>query len=237
MMRCALIVLAAVLAASSDCPPVTPKQDFNITEFVRATWYVQEQQANAYQQESDLYCVAATYNEEGKKVPFFKRPAITVYNYANKDKVNGALSNPKKRVLCGRQPDKDEPAKLSVAPCFLPNIFAGPYWVLGAGPSNDNYEWMVVSGGQPTEKYDDGCTTKKDSINNSGLWILARQQVIKDEHLATAKSILVDKGYTLSQLKKVPQEGCKYDGAFIKDNAHSKGDASNSEADTPSYFF
>ena len=50
-----------------------------------------------------------------------------------------------------KQPDKDIPGKLLVAPCFLPNI-AGPYLVLAVG-SNEmgEYTWAVVSGGNPTK--------------------------------------------------------------------------------------
>ena len=35
--------------------------------------------------------------------------------------------------LCAREEDPAVPAQLSVAPCFLPNGLAGPYWVLAVG--------------------------------------------------------------------------------------------------------
>merc|ERR1712224_1105690 len=72
-------------------------------------------------------------------------------------------------VLCARQKDPNAPGELLVAPCFLPNIFAGPYWVLTVGEDADgDYEWTIVSGGQPTVQYPDGCTTKKTGVSGSG---------------------------------------------------------------------
>jgi len=47
---------------SSDCPKVKPVPDLNITEFTRASWYVQEQQVTSYQSEDQLNCVVATYD-------------------------------------------------------------------------------------------------------------------------------------------------------------------------------
>ncbi len=91
-----------------------------------------------------LYClgVTAVYNiDPNSVVPFFSGTVVSVYNYENKLAVNGAPqgslngTNP----LCARVPDASNPAKLLVAPCFLPNLFAGDYWVLAAGPASDNY--------------------------------------------------------------------------------------------------
>jgi len=200
----------------SNCPKVKVMKNFNTSEYIRASWYVQEQQENFYQDENSLYCVVATYEEENRSVPFFNKPAISVYNYAEVGQVNGPPLNSDQQVLCARQKNDDKPAKLSVAPCFLPNLFAGPYWVLAAGPSSDNYQWAIVSGGQPTEEYEDGCTTQVETINRSGLWIFSRQPVLDAAYLQEAKDILVDKGYTLSLLKPVQQAGCTYDQAKIK---------------------
>lgn len=105
-----------------------------------------------------------------------------------------------------------------VAPCFLPNMLSGPYWVIAVGlnPDGITFEWAVVSGGAPTVEYDDGCTTSLDKTNGSGLWIFSREQLISSEGLAAARQALVDLGYTLSQLINVPQEGCLYEGALLK---------------------
>ena len=36
-------------------------------------------------------------------------------------------------VLCARQPDAVSTSALLVAPCFLPNVFGGDYWVVAVG--------------------------------------------------------------------------------------------------------
>ena len=97
-----------------------------------------------------------------------------------------------------------------MAPCFLPNLFAGDYWVIAVGPSSDNYEWAIVSGGQPTVQYEDGCTTRNDTVNHSGFWFLTRNQTVNNTLLEIMSDIAKDKGFTTSLLNDVKQEGCKY---------------------------
>lgn len=205
------------------CQTVEPIEDVDLDEFIRATWYVQQQQLNTYQREDDLYCVAASYVQTGDEhVPFFDGNIISVYNYGNSGGVNGEATNSIDEqsglpgtVLCARQPDEDS-TKLLVAPCWLPNLFGGDYWIVGLGVDDNNqYEWAVVSGGQPAEEYDDGCTTG-DGYFNSGLWIFARDPVLSDEKLAEARAAATKQGFTLSQLYDVQQEGCNYEGALIK---------------------
>ncbi len=205
------------------CPVPTTQPDIDLQEWTRATWYVQAQQVNEYQPLDKLNCVAATYDlQKDRKVPFFSGDVVSVYNYANENRVNGKPVNGRPGateepglVLCGRVPNKDEASKLLVAPCFLPNSFAGDYWILAAGENNGQYEWAVVSGGKPTERFEDGCTTKRDGINGSGLWIFSRKPV-DPEGKAKALAVLRQKGYATSQLVDVPQEGCTYENAFIK---------------------
>lgn len=204
------------------CQTVEPIHDVNLDEFVRATWYVQEQQVNTYQREDDLFCVAATYDQTGDEhVPFFDGNIISVYNYANQDYVNGEASNAigddglPGQVLCARQPDESKNGELLVAPCWLPNLFGGDYWIVGLGEDNGEYEWAVISGGQPSVEYDDGCSTQQGYFN-SGLWIFARDPILAPEKLAEARAAAVAQGFSLSQLKHVEQEGCNYEGAIIK---------------------
>ena len=74
-------------------------------------------------------------------------------------------------------PDRpiETPSRIINAPCFLPNTFAGPYWVIAAGPESYNYSWAIVSGGPPTVKYKDGnCSTSEQGTNGSGLWLFTR---------------------------------------------------------------
>merc|ERR1712167_363708 len=57
---------------------------------------------------SSFYCVAATYNLEGKTVPFFRGTVATVYNYANHGEVNGPLVNAKNMTLCARAVNNED---------------------------------------------------------------------------------------------------------------------------------
>lgn len=209
----------------SGCPKVhTVGSTLNVTEYTRATWYIQEQQVNGYQSLNDLYCVSATYNagEKRASVPFFSGNVLAVYNYANVGQVNGVKENKLKfneTILCARQPDKKDASQLLVAPCFLPNFFAGNYWILDVGVNeNGQYDWAVISGGQPTEKVADGCTTKEKGINGSGLWVMTRARNAAPETVAEAKQALVKQGIATSRLHKVEQDGCNYVGAFVKGN-------------------
>lgn len=206
-------------AIASACPNVQLQTNppLNLTEYTRATWYVQQQQPNGFQKPSNLFCVAATYNISNEiSVPFYNGKVISVYNYANYHKTNGINMN-NSTILCARQVNKSEPEKLLVAPCFLPNILASPYWVLAAGPSSDNYEWAVVIGGEPSLRVSNTtCTTKLSGINNSGLWIFSRKSIICPTLLENIRSLLHSKGISTDYLLDVLQEGCKYKGAFIK---------------------
>jgi lipocalin len=200
---------------NNNCPPVEPVSNIDLQKFVKHTWYSQMQQEVAFQNKESFYCVTATYNiEKNRIVPFFSGNVISVYNYANYDKVNGVnMNNKNGTVLCAKQIYPYVNSQFSVAPCNVISVFGGPYWIIGVGK---NYEWLVVSGGQPKEEYKDGCTTKINATNNSGLWIFSRKQNILKSHMKEAIQLLQKKGYTLSQLKEVEQEGCLYKDAFIK---------------------
>jgi len=212
--------------AASSCPAVHPVgHSLNLDEWTSKSWYVQEQQVTAYQKPEDLFCVVATYEPRDKvKVPLFSGNVIGVHNYANIGSVNGKASNANNAtILCAREPHKGDGSRLLVAPCFLPNFLAGDYWVVAVGddsgpnPSAAHYTWAAISGGQPTVKFDDGCTTKeKGTYGGVGLWIFSRTPVASEAQLNFARQALKDKGYTLSRMRAVPQEGCKYAGAYIK---------------------
>ena len=153
--------------------------------------------------------------------PFFSGTVLSVHNYENKNHTNGPVDSTDKNIpsgLCARAKNASRPSELLVAPCFLPNIAAGPYWVIAVGEDSatGEYTWAAVSGGKPTEQFPDGCTTKEKGVNGSGLWIFTRDQNAKPADIDAAKKALKGLGYTTSRLKVVEQEGCKYDGALIK---------------------
>jgi len=213
----AVALLAATPALPNTCPTVTTVGQLNLTEFTRKTWYIQEQQIVDYQQPEDFFCVAATYNLEGKSVPFFSGTVATVYNYANVGKVNGPNQNAKNMTLCARVLDASDTSRLAVAPCFLPNFLAGPYWVLGLGTAADGtFEWAVVIGGEPTVQWPDGCTTKETGTNGAGLWLFSRTPVAPKAQMDAMHKVLKEQGVASSRLHPVAHAGCEYAGALLK---------------------
>merc|ERR1711907_220990 len=140
---------------------------------------------------------------------------VSVFNYANRDKVDGALVNSNNMTLCARAINSTDASRLAVAPCFLPNVIAGPYWVLGIGTNDDGtYDWAVVIGGEPTEQYDDGCTTRETGTYNAGLWLFSREPVASERTLVKMHDLLAAKGIARSRLHPVAQTGCTYHKAF-----------------------
>ena len=140
---------------------------------------------------------------------------MSVYNYANFGKVNGFSTN-NSTILCGRQTDNESPEKLTVAPCFLPNIFGGPYWIVAVGPDTNNYEWAIISGGQPSVRITNNTCTTKIYGFNAGLWLFSRKPILESSKLEYLRKILYKKGISSSKLLDVKQEGCNYTNAFIK---------------------
>lgn len=195
---------------NDQCPKVNTMNNFNITEYVKSKWYIQKQQITSYLPLRENYCVTAKYELSDKKIIGYNGIVLNVYNYANLDMVNGKNANKHNQVLCARIPNINISSKLLVAPCFLPNYFGGDYWVIAAGPHSNNYEWALVSGGQPTVHYDDGCTTKTTGSNGAGLWYFTRNQIVNNSIIEKLDKIAQYNGYTLSQLHDVNQTNCLY---------------------------
>lgn len=206
----------------NDCPKLTPPADFDLDEYVKQTWYIQKQQPISYLPESDFYCVAATYDLEGKKQWF--REAVSVRNYASRDRINNS-NNAGNFTLCATRFDPDdEPAKLMVSPCFLPPRLGGPYWIVAVA---DDYSWAIVTGGQPDREGECGeesglCTTASGSRftllgNDQGLWFFTRAQVADELTMLAMEAKALELGICTAGMKDVVQEGCLYEGAVIKD--------------------
>ena len=187
-----------------------------MTEYIKHTWYIQKQQITGYQPKESLYCVTATYNIDNySRVPFFNGKVISVYNYANFGEVNG-VSPSVTKPLCARQINESEPEKLYVSPCFLPNLFSGPYWILAAGPESNNYQWAIVGGGQPKIYQNKSCGYKTSGFKNAGLWLFSRKPQLEKEKIKYLISILKSKNIDTSNLLDVIQQDCVYKNAFIK---------------------
>jgi len=182
-----------------------------------------------------LHCVVATYNATyhgtPSKVPFFDGKVFTVYNDCRNGAKDGPVCNnftspdfkPSFAVpLCGRVPDATQPAKITVAPCKLPNLLSGDYWVAAAGPTPDNYEYALIVAGQPTVQMSDGCTTPDTCSNPAdfrcGLWMFTREPTPAPSVLAALAAAAKAKGISTQRLLPVNHTSCSYDGFEIKPN-------------------
>jgi len=223
----------AVQNSQGSCAPLAVQENFNITEYLRASWFVQKQQKNGYQPPSSLYCVVATYNKTFRgappKVPFFSGEVFSVLNDCHDGGKDGPVCNnftspdfkPNFGVpLCGRVPDASQPAKITVAPCLLPNILSGDYWVAAAGPTHDNYQYALIVAGQPSVQKSDGCTTPDTCSNpaefSCGMWMFTRQPIPDPDVMAMLMDAAKKKNISTQLLIDVNQSGCSYDGMEIK---------------------
>ena len=209
-MKLIYLILFLFISTSNCCEQIFTVKNLNVTEYIRKEWYIQKQQVTPYLPKNENYCVKAKYTLSNKKVPFFNGEVLNVYNYANIDKVNGNNANKNNNTLCARIPNSNLQSKLLVGPCFLPNLLAGDYWIIAVGPNSNNYQWAIIIGGQPTESYRDGCTTKTNSINNSGLWIFTRDQNPSKTIINFLLRMINSKGISTLLLNDVVQLGCTY---------------------------
>ena len=107
-----------------------------------------------------------------------------------------------------------------MAPCKLPNLLSGDYWVAAAGPTPDNYEYALIVAGQPTVQKEDGCTTPDTCSNpaefSCGLWMFTRQPVPDQKTMDMLMNAAKEKQISTQLLIDVNQSGCNYDGMVIK---------------------
>mmetsp|Transcript_25880 Transcript_25880/g.60916 ORF Transcript_25880/g.60916 Transcript_25880/m.60916 type:complete len:259 (-) Transcript_25880:484-1260(-) len=230
LLGCSLLVSTGAAADdSASCLPVTTVEDLDLATYVSAPWYVQQQAENAYTPPEQNRCVTARYQFRDTDVGYnwwdfgslwdsigsWWGYTVDVFNYAE-DENGVALGG----SLCANY-DPDTPSQLWVAPCFLPQWFAGPYWIVAyrEGPT-DGY--ALVSGGPPTlpvvsnetDSDSDSCGPRANAtccstgvgINDSGLWILTRRPnpsgALVDEVRAVAKQL----GYATSVLFNVTHD-------------------------------
>ena len=205
-------------ARAARCPPVPTASPFDLAAYVEShPWYVQEQQPNAYQPLSSLFCVRAAYAWEDAA-----KTRVAVLNTANEGGVDGPMTNEKKTKLRAVVPDETVPSKLAVGPFFAPIDSYGPYWVLAVKPSDAprgeddpegprGYDWAVVSGGQPNVPGGKKtCRTRLTGVNGSGLWIFTRDPMPPSEVVEEAREAATDLGIDLSEMRAVTHEGCEY---------------------------
>ena len=104
---------------STACPAVRTQPNFNLASYISGRWYIQQQMPTQYLAKTKFNCVSAEYTL--KVSPTFWGWTITVSNQAVSDD-----GEPSGGDICAEVPDDGEPAKLRVAPGFLPALFGGP---------------------------------------------------------------------------------------------------------------
>jgi len=96
----------------------------------------------SYLPKSQNRCVYADYELMQKKT--FWGYEVQVHNHAA-DVAPPHKIHESGSVLCAKVIDKMT-GKLGVAPCFMPNGIAGPYWVIAY---SDSEGYALISGGPP----------------------------------------------------------------------------------------
>uniref|UniRef100_A0A7S0RNB3 Lipocalin/cytosolic fatty-acid binding domain-containing protein n=1 Tax=Pyramimonas obovata TaxID=1411642 RepID=A0A7S0RNB3_9CHLO len=196
-------VIPAVSDSKEACPIVETQPNFDLSAYVAARWYVQQQMATEYLPSSWNFCTQAVYKPLERKS--FNGYTIQVHNYAEEE--DGTVHKTGNFLCAMEDPEANDSAKLLVGPCFLPNIpgrTTGPYWVLAY---DEGEGFALISGGQPTVRTPDGCTTSAGT-NGAGLWIFTRQQTRDDKLVNKVRGIAKAKGFDVSVLEDVAQEGC-----------------------------
>ena len=196
---------AQMPSSPTACLTVTTVEDFNLTQYASAPWYVQQQSVNTYTPLERNRCVTAQYNLKDNSNWWDQSwwgYTVDVFNYAETTEGQSYRGN-----LCADY-DDDMPSQLKVAPCFLPKAFAGPYWIIDYQEGTDGY--ALVSGGQPNTivdgesncgaAADTACCKTGDGINNSGLWIFTRQANPSEDLVQEVRGIAQQKGFVTSVL-------------------------------------
>ena len=188
----------SLVLSANECTPVQTAKDFDLKSYVNGRWYVHEQAVTQYLPEERFYCVHADYDIKDTKT--FWGYEVTVVNYAEDEDGNYYGGE-----LCAVSDESGDPAKLNVAPCFLPKRFAGDYWILAYDESEG---YALIVGGQPTTPTKNGLCVPGEGVNESGLWIFLRSKV-RDEALITkVRDIAKSQGIDVDILIEVDQTNC-----------------------------
>jgi len=216
---------------SARCPDIRPlsSEDFDMKEFARASWFIQERQSSAHLAVPEFRCLVSTYEQD--KTVLGSDPLVRVYNYRlggyrTAKKYTSDVPEPSGATCAKASPDGS--GALKSVPCAfaLGESLGGDYWVIkvGKGKAAGEYESAVVIGGKPTEynAKTDTCTTKTGPFanTNTGLWILSRTPVMDPVVVQKQKDWLTRQRVDTSRLYAVRQgDGwCSdYPGALLKE--------------------
>lgn len=186
---------------NKECLPVDTQPQFNLTRFISKPWFIQQQMPTQYLPVEKNYCVSARYELLSK--PSLWGYTIQVYNQAS-DKDGNVMDSG--TFLCAYAYDEEDPAKLAVAPCFLPKASSGNYWVVAY---DEEEGYAMVSGGQPFLETPLGCRLGSGT-NDAGLWIFSRDPNPPEGLVQKVRDIASSKGFDVSVLNDVDHhKNCK----------------------------
>lgn len=184
----------------TGCPEVRTQSNFDLNAYISKPWFAQEQAVTKYLPKELNNCVTARYSIFAKR----KLWGYTI-NVTNKAVYDDGRQQD--AALCAYGTSKTDPAKLAVAPCFLPKNLAGPYWILAYSEAEG---YALISGGQPEVWTKEGCRTG-DGINNSGLWIFTREAFPAQALVDKVRQLTREMGFDVGVLNKINHQGCKGD--------------------------
>jgi len=183
-----------------ECPDVQTQSGFDLDTFISKPWFIQQQMETEYLPASKNYCVNAVYT---------KKDSATIWGYTisvrnRAQEADGTQSDSGDGFLCAYGYDSNDPAKLAVAPCWLPTGFSGSYWVLA---HNEAEGYALISGGQPTLATPRGCRTGTGT-NDAGFWIFAREPQPDFALVEKVRGMAQAQGFDLSVLNNVSHANC-----------------------------
>ena len=196
----------ATTTADDKCPVVTTPPSFDQASYLTGKWWIHQQAETKYLPASQNWCVSAEYLVVS---PTFLGYTVQVHNHAEES--DGTVHDSGTKICARQEPSPNsDPAKLEVAPCFLPpSLAAGPYWVVAY---DETVGYALVSGGQPTvpsTAYPGTCSTGgAETVNGSGLWIFTREQKRDEELVQNIRQIALSKGISIEGLNDVDNTDC-----------------------------
>jgi lipocalin len=212
------IAISILCAVEASCPPAGFKSKpggINISKFFSGRWYSLKQLPSFFQPEDEFYCVNTNYQIQLKsdcKMPLCDRDKIYIFTAGSSESINGTVNA---KGLIGLIKTSAKLSLLARTPIYLPYwvIEAGTYSDLLSGKStyeSDQYEWAIISSGPPEVRTNNGCLPATQGFNPSGLWLYSRKPNVSEEIMSRLEALAAAKGFDVSALKAVVQEGCTY---------------------------
>jgi lipocalin len=227
------LAISILCTVQASCPPAgfdSKQNGFNPIKFFDGRWFSLKQLPVSSQPQDEFYCVNTNYDIERKffcKIFGCDETVIRVSTASKKGSINGKV---KRDNSNGIIKNPALPTQVSIGARFSPSTFYFPYWVVEAGSysellagkltfRSEQYEWAIISSGAPQNQTKNGCLPLYEYLNPrglvrlsnpSGVWLYSRQPIVSKEIYFRIEALAAAKGFDISALKTVVQEGCTY---------------------------